>query len=297
MDTWIDHADEVLEERTAEQRPGTHDMKTYSQRLETALEKGARVAHRWTTQTITSAHLMYHHNRHHRACRHGLRTGARHIFFATNAFWQTTSALYFATQLGSGISAPYIVKHERKPCQRRPWLDPEREMMRLPNKTIEGSAKVMQAVEESLALPTQICVIVVALLGKPSGAGERLVTLTGCFHTIFMVGYKNETRFWDDEFHGWWDDAAKGNSALQSGLRRRVYVATLSGTASSGQPAVCVFSELEKFYDTVYLHKLIGLPLERNFPKRLLFVAMEAYLSERTLRAGGNGGAKHTAHK
>ena len=58
-------------------------------------------------------------------------------------------------------------------------------MLRLPNKTIEGSAKVMQAVEESLALPTQICVNVLALLGKPSEAGERLVTLTGCFHAIF----------------------------------------------------------------------------------------------------------------
>ena len=61
-----------------------------------------------------------------------------------------------------------------------------------------------------------------------------------------MVGYTNETRFWDDEFHGWWDDAVQGNSAFQSGLRRQVYVATLSG-----QPAVCVFSDLEKFYDTV----------------------------------------------
>ena len=62
METWIDHADEVLEERIAEQRLFTHAMKTFSQRLETALEKGARVAHRWTTQTISSAHPMYHHN-------------------------------------------------------------------------------------------------------------------------------------------------------------------------------------------------------------------------------------------
>ena len=87
---------------------------------------------------------------------------------------------------------------------------------------------------------------------------------------------------------------AKGNSALQSGLRRRVYVATLSG-----QPAVdCQQSSCspiwKKFYDIVCLHRLLGLALERNFPKRLLYEAMQAYLSERILRAGGMGGAKHT---
>ena len=67
VETWIDHADKVLieaqaEERIAEQRPGTHPVKTYSQSIETALENGARVAHKWTTQTITSAHSVDHHN-------------------------------------------------------------------------------------------------------------------------------------------------------------------------------------------------------------------------------------------
>ena len=52
-------------------------------------------------------------------------------------------------------------------------------MLRLPKEAIEGLVKVMQAVEESLALPTQICVNDLALLGKPNGAGERAITLTG----------------------------------------------------------------------------------------------------------------------
>ena len=53
------------------------------------------------------------------------------------------------------------------------------EMLRLPKKAIEGLSGVLPAVEESLALPTQICANVVALLGKPNGAGERPITLTG----------------------------------------------------------------------------------------------------------------------
>ena len=113
-----------------------------------------------------------------------------------------------------------------------------REMLRLPKKAIEGLAGVMQAVEESLALPTQICVNVVALLGKPNGAGERPITLTECLYAKNMASYKNETRRWDDDYHGWWDDALKGNRAFQSGLLRRIYekVSTLNE-----QPAVCTF--------------------------------------------------------
>ena len=61
-------------------------------------------------------------------------------------------------------------------------------------------------------------------------------------------------RSWDNNYHGWWEDSVKGNSALQSGLLRRIYeeVATLNG-----QPAVCTFFEMEKFYDSVCLHKII----------------------------------------
>ena len=40
-----------------------------------------------------------------------------------------------------------------------------------------------------------------------------------------------------------------------------------------------MFFVLEKFYDSVCLHKLIGLALERNFPKRLIYMAMQAYFS------------------
>ena len=118
------------------------------------------------------------------------------------------------------------------------------EMLRLPKRAIAGLANVMQAVEESLALPTQICVNVVALQGKPNGAGERPVTLTGCLYAIFMAGHQKEARLWDDAYHGWWDDAVTGNCALQSGLRGRIYqkVATLNG-----QPSACLFFDVEKF--------------------------------------------------
>ena len=87
------------------------------------------------------------------------------------------------------------------------------EMLRLPRRAFEGLAMVLQAMKNTLALPTQICVNVVALLGKPNGNGDRPITLTGRLYAVYMAGCKNEMRSWDSEHHGWWDDAVKGNSA------------------------------------------------------------------------------------
>ena len=69
----------------------------------------------------------------------------------------------------------------------------------------------------------------------------------------------------------------------QCALSERIYeqVARLNG-----QPTVCLFFDLEHDDDNVFfLHTLIGLTLERHFPKRLLHTAMQAHFWERILRA------------
>ena len=108
------------------------------------------------------------------------------------------------------------------------------EMLRLPRRAFDGLAVVLIAVEHTLALQTQICVNVVALLGKPNGNGQRPITLTLCLCAIYMAVCQNELRSWDSEHRGWWDDAVKGNSAVQSGLLRREYeeVASLNGQSA-----------------------------------------------------------------
>ena len=112
------------------------------------------------------------------------------------------------------------------------------------------------AVEESLAFPTQIGVSVVA----SQGSGERSVTLAGCLYA------KSWRR-------------SEGEQRAHGCLLRQIYkeVATLKG-----QPLICFFFNLEKFYDSVCmcLHKLIGLALDRNFPKPLLYTAMPANLAQ-----------------
>ena len=63
MEMWSDRAHEVLieaqaEERIAEQRRKAQTTNTYSQWLGSAMKKRSKIAHRLTSQTITSAHPM-----------------------------------------------------------------------------------------------------------------------------------------------------------------------------------------------------------------------------------------------
>ena len=67
VETWVDHVDEVLfeaqaEGRISEKRRRAHATNYFSRWLETAMKEGARVVHRWATQTITSAHPMDYRN-------------------------------------------------------------------------------------------------------------------------------------------------------------------------------------------------------------------------------------------
>ena len=297
VEAWIDRADEVLieaqaEERVAEQRRKAQTTKTCLQWLQTALKKGSKNAHRWTTQTVTSAHSMDYQNSttpqqsmQARTKEWGNRWN-RHIeardillrqmheprlqaLSTAPRTWTTDAVLHTLSRM-QGIRAGGVDGWNLS------------EMLRLPRRAFDGLAKVLQTVENTLALPTQRCVNVVALLGKPSGYGQRPTTLTGCLYAIYMAGCQNEMRNWDSEYHGWWDDAVKGNSALQSGLLRPVYeeVASLNG-----QSAACVFVDMEKFCDSACFYKLVDHAMATEFPRRLLYIAMEAYLSDRILRA------------
>ena len=67
-------------------------------------------------------------------------------------------------------------------------------MLRLHWKAIEVLARVLQDVEEILALPAQIFVNIVAFQRKPNGAGGRPITLAGCLYAMCMAGCKSEPR-------------------------------------------------------------------------------------------------------
>ena len=136
------------------------------------------------------------------------------------------------------------------------------EMLRLPKKSIEGLAGVFASGGRVSCAPNTDFTNVVALLGKQNGAGEGASTLTGELGQQPPVGRCGERKHRTPEWPV--EEVATRN----------------------GQPAVCMFLDMEKFYDSVCLCIRIDQALQWHFPKRLLYVAMQAYLSERLLRAG-----------
>ena len=201
-ETWIDHADEVLieaqaEKRIAEQRCRAHATKSYSQWLHTAM-------HRRTTQTITATHPTDYGNS---------ITPQQSMQARTeewSAMWNTdTAARDILPQQMHSLrqQALTTTPHDWTAEAVRNSLSSVKgnrdrgvdgwtvgEMLRLPKIAIAGLVNVMQAVEESLALLTQICVNVVQ--GKTNGVGERPITLTGCLYAIFMACYQKGNVFW-----------------------------------------------------------------------------------------------------
>ena len=289
------------EQRIAEQRRKARTNKTFLQWLESALRKGTKLAHRWTSQTASAAHPTdYQHsttqesmqarnkewgNRWNRGVEmrdtslrqmHELRLQA----LSTAPRTWTTDTVLHALSSTKGNRARGVGGWNPK------------EILRLPRRALGGLVMVLQAVEK-LALPTQMCVNVVGLLCKPNGNGERPITLTECLYAIYKAGCKNEVRNWDSENHGWWGDAVKGNSAHQSGLLRRVYEEVAS---QNGQSAVCMFFDMEKFYDSACLYKLVDRRSEK-FPRTPPARCNASLLQRADHSCWRHDGGKHPALK
>ena len=132
VENCIGRVDEVLieaqaEERIAEQRRKAQTTITYSQLLETALQKGSNTAHRWTTQTATSAHLMdYQHSTTPQQSmlartkewtnRWNRDLEARDILLRQMHELRLQALSTAPTHLDDRCSILHALKHERKPC-------------------------------------------------------------------------------------------------------------------------------------------------------------------------------------
>ena len=123
-----------------------------------------------------------------------------------------------------------------------------------PKRALAGLANVMQPVEDSRAHHPD-------LRQRRGFAGQATWSWRKANHFHWMPvrnlhGYQKESRLWDDAYHGWWNDAVNGNSALQSGELRRIYeeVATLtdkhrsacSSTWSSFYDFVCLLAQTHR---------------------------------------------------
>ena len=89
---------------------------------------------------------------------------------------------------------------------------------------------------------------------------------------------------WDEERSHFWDSAVKGNSAQNAGILRRLLdeVAVLSGDCSAG-----IYFDIEKFYDSINLPRLIELSTRRGFSLFIAAMDLQVHAGLRVLSWAG----------
>ena len=150
----------------------------------------------------------------------------------------------------------------------------------LPQPAYEEMADIIDDVEESLAMPIQILLNIVALLPKPQG-GERPVGLVSLFGVLWSVLRGDEFKTWDNRRAAHWDDAVKGSSALKAAIRRRMLDESWvenDGYASGS------YWDIEKFDDSIKPRKLIRSARDQGLNLRHLCLSMQIHLAPRVLR-------------
>ena len=99
---------------------------------------------------------------------------------------------------------------------------------------------------------------------------------------IYEINFADYGRDWSDAYHGFWDDAIAGSSALQASLRRSFDNEVAIGNKLDIANGLW---DLWKYYDTVDIVNLVNEALSVNFHPVPLFFCVLAYMSPRTLRA------------
>ena len=94
---------------------------------------------------------------------------------------------------------------------------------------------------------------------------------------IFSVGMSD----WQEDQSAFWDDAIKGSSALQAALSRR-----LLDELEANSEGVCItgYCDIEKFYDSIAITKLIHHALDCGFPVVPLPILLQVHMATRLLR-------------
>jgi hypothetical protein len=86
---------------------------------------------------------------------------------------------------------------------------------------------------------------------------------------------------WQEAQEAFWDDAVKGSSALRAALHRRMLDEM---EATEGRSSLNGYCDLEKFYDSISLVKLIHHAQAAGFPSVALSLVLQIHLATRILR-------------
>ena len=158
-----------------------------------------------------------------------------------------------------------------------------KEWRQLSDERLEGLVTVLKEIDRKVSMPIQALTNIISLIPKPTG-GDRPIGLTSMIYVLWSTLKGNAFKHWDEGRQRFWDDAVKGSSALKAALQRRLLDEV---TILEGGVVVGLYWDIEKFFDSINIRKLIVLAREQGLDLKTLAIAMQAHLAPRVVKAGG----------
>jgi len=152
----------------------------------------------------------------------------------------------------------------------------------LPDAALRSLGNTLKQCMATLALPIQVLMQLMVLLGKKSG-GSRTIAILATFYRLLMRILAPAISEWDVNTAGPWDSALRGNSALRAHIAR---AADLELSDFEDLFIAHFLWDMRKFYDSIRVHKLTKQLNRLAYNPFILVLGLITHKSPRTLMVG-----------
>ena len=149
------------------------------------------------------------------------------------------------------------------------------DLANLPQQAFSALGGFLETCERELAWPPQWLAIFTSLLSQ-SEVDERPIAVAPLLYRLWCRARGHEADDWCSATAGFWDTAVRGSSALRAGIQRMLMNET-NQWLQYRFAVVCW--DLEKFYDSICLHRLITSMVALSFPPAIIVMTFTMYLS------------------
>ncbi len=153
----------------------------------------------------------------------------------------------------------------------------------LSEEALQSLSLILAAVEASAMWPTQVSLIVAALLPKPAG-GFRPIGLAPAVYRVWSKARRLEADAWEKKYPRAFFSACKGAGPVDAVWR--LSAMQEAGTAE-GEVAATISEDLQSFFETLDRQRLVDEARALGFPMPILRAALAAYSAPRMVSMGG----------
>ena len=264
-----------------------------------AISKGASQAHRWTNRPNAVETLVVAPGA------QGPLDVAQHHTSAWQATWQAGDSDKVATALAAvrdlrrrALAHPShsstatrfrpeklrsVARSFRKGTSIGADAIAFQDVIEASDESLEELCRLMRVVVDELAVPLQVLLTVVGLLGKKLG-GTRCIAVCCTFYRLLMAMIKEDVREWDGEVGFEGDSSLLGRSSIDEVAWRHLRMET---AVLLGKAVGMLLWDVAKSFDSLDVPLLIERAEELNFPLDQLTLGLQVHRAPRALRAEG----------